>query len=66
MSSPERLDHIGCIITGGAGIVGVEAFSWQLMSADHTDAVAIWRNRFIECDALATDAMALIRRCGLA
>ncbi|GAA4354373.1 sugar phosphate isomerase/epimerase [Variovorax defluvii] len=46
---------------GYAGIVGVEAFSRQLLAADHADALAIWRERFADGRTVARNFMRVIR-----
>jgi len=46
---------------GYRGIVGVEAFSRSRMTADHADALAIWRDVYDSPEALAAGAIALIR-----
>jgi D-psicose/D-tagatose/L-ribulose 3-epimerase len=47
---------------GYRGIVGVEAFARSRMDADHANALAIWRDTFIDADALAAEALLTIKR----
>jgi len=46
---------------GYRGIVGVEAFTRQLLAPDHADALAIWEERFADSKAVAGNFMKVIR-----
>ncbi|KWT74897.1 MULTISPECIES: sugar phosphate isomerase/epimerase family protein [unclassified Variovorax] len=46
---------------GYRGIVGVEAFSRQLLAPDHADALAVWEERFNDSGAVASNFMQVIR-----
>lgn len=44
-----------------SGIVGIEAFSRAMLSQEHADALAIWRNTFTDGNEVAADGMRMIR-----
>ncbi|TPG23492.1 sugar phosphate isomerase/epimerase family protein [Variovorax guangxiensis] len=46
---------------GYDGIVGVEAFSRQLLAPDHADALAVWEDRFTHGQTVASNFMQVIR-----
>lgn len=46
---------------GYRGIVGVEAFSRQLLSADHANGLAVWEDRFADGRRVAQNFMQVIR-----
>ncbi|MBU1441043.1 MAG: sugar phosphate isomerase/epimerase [Gammaproteobacteria bacterium] len=46
---------------GYDGIVGVEAFSRQLLAPNHADALAVWEERFVDGQAVARNFMQVIR-----
>ncbi|VTU25828.1 D-tagatose 3-epimerase [Variovorax sp. SRS16] len=46
---------------GYAGIVGVEAFSRQLLAPDHADGLAVWEERFDDGRRVAENFMRVIR-----
>lgn len=47
---------------GYRGIVGVEAFSRQLLAEDHANALAVWEDRFTDSRKVAEHFMQVIRR----
>jgi D-psicose/D-tagatose/L-ribulose 3-epimerase len=47
---------------GYRGIVGVEAFSQQLLAPDHADALAVWEERFGDGREVAAGFMQVIRQ----
>ena len=47
---------------GYCGIVGVEAFSRQLLAPDHADALAVWEERFSDGRQVAANFMRVIRQ----
>lgn len=47
---------------GYAGLIGVEAFSRSGLADDHANALAIWRDHFDDSDALARNALSVIRK----
>jgi D-psicose/D-tagatose/L-ribulose 3-epimerase len=47
---------------GYRGIVGVEAFSRQLLAPDHADALAVWEERFTDGRQVAAHFMQVIRQ----
>lgn len=46
---------------GYRGIVGVEAFSRQMLAPDHADALAVWEERFADGHSVAAGFMKVIR-----
>lgn len=46
---------------GYDGLIGVEAFARKGLADDHANALAIWRDHFNDSDALARNALSVIR-----